>query len=181
MVHRCGKGEEVHGVVKMTRRQASVGAVRFQRSMVGDGGAGLQSELYDEAAGVGGTVGEQASEGVRFALIALPGCGESRQEADNPPGPWPSLIRCCSGHAEDIRDSCRAVPGPCVEQRLKATQPSCQAGHAFFGLTTANRRAYAEYTHIDIGYLQSVESTLLRTTALIPQLENRETSLEPAV
>ena len=61
---RCGKGEEVHSVLKEDLAGAGCRReVRVERGVVGDSGDGVQSELGDEAVGAGGRVGEQASEG----------------------------------------------------------------------------------------------------------------------
>ena len=143
--HRCGKGEEVHGVVRMTwpGGQASVGLFGFQRSMVGDGGAGLHLNSTMKRLVLGEQWVSRRLKAVRFALIALPGRVVSHaRRADNPPGPWPSLIRVAAqGTAEDIRDSCRAVPGISRVLRRAAVEGDlsrvARPGHAFFGLTTA--------------------------------------------
>ena len=63
---RCGKGEEVHSVLKEDLAgggQAAVGEVRGERRVVGNSGVDVQSKLGDEAVGAGRRVGEQASEG----------------------------------------------------------------------------------------------------------------------
>ena len=106
---RCGKGEEVHSVLKSDL--AGGRCRRGQRRMVGHIGAGLQPELCHEAAGVGRTVGGQASEGGALRPDRPTGpCDASRQEVDHPSGPWPSLIRVAAqGAAEDIGAGCRAV------------------------------------------------------------------------
>ena len=141
---RCGKGEEVHGVVKndLAGGRLPSGLFGSNAGMVGDGGAGLQSELYDEAARVGPGVGEQASEGSPLRPDCPSGpCGASRQEADHPPGPWPSLLRVATqGAAEDISAGCRAVPGisePAWSTGWRRLIRVARPGHAFFGLTTA--------------------------------------------
>ena len=121
---------------------AAVGAVRGQRRMVGHIGAGLQPELCHEAAGVGRTVGGQASEGGALRPDRPTGpCDVSRQEVDHPSGPWPSLIRVAAqGAAEDIGAGCRAVSsiatllGASVCRRLCRVARPC---HAFFGLRAA--------------------------------------------
>ena len=110
---RCGKGEEVHSVLKsdLGCGPDAVEAVRGQRRMVGHIGAGLQPELCHEAVGVGRTVGGQASEGGALRPDRPTGpCGASRQEVDHPSCPWSSLIRVAAqGAAEDIGAGCRAV------------------------------------------------------------------------
>ena len=113
---RCGKGEEVHSVLKSDLAGGRLpsglfGAVRGQRRMVGHIGAGLQPELCHEAAGVGRTVGGQASEGGALRPDRPTGpCDASRQEVDHPSGPGPSLIRVAAqGAAEDIGAGCRAA------------------------------------------------------------------------
>ena len=71
---RCGKGEEVHSVLKSDL--AGAGCRRGysgQRRMVGHIGAGLQPELCHEALVLGGQWVGKRLKAVRFALIALPG------------------------------------------------------------------------------------------------------------
>ena len=141
---RCGKGEQVHSVLKSDPGcgQAPVGAVRSQRRMVGHSGAGLQPELCDEAAGVGRTVGEQASQGSALRPDRPSGPGDAtRQEADHPSGAGPSLIRVVDqGTSEDIGAVRRAVPtisGPVCASVEGDSARSPRLGHAFFGLRTA--------------------------------------------
>ena len=128
---RCGKGEEVHSVLKsdLAGGRLPVEAVRSQRCMVGHSGAGVQLELCDEASGVGWTVGEQTTQGSALRADSPSGTGDAaHQEADHPAVAGPSLIRVVAqGSAEHIGAGCRAVPsigGPCPEHRMKATQPS---------------------------------------------------------
>ncbi len=81
---RCGKSEEVHAVMKgdprsgsgagSRRWHAALGAVRGQCGVVGDHGAGAQSEPGDEAAGARPRLGRQAHEGAAL-------------RADQPAGP----------------------------------------------------------------------------------------------
>ena len=120
---RCGKGEEVHGVLK-----SDLAGGRLPSGLFGANAAwwaiavlafnpvwgyGAGFELCHEAAGVGWTVGGQASEGSAFRPDRPTGpCGASRQEVDHPACPWPSLIRVAAqGPAEDIGAGCRAVSG----------------------------------------------------------------------
>ena len=120
---RCGKGEEVHGVLK-----SDLAGGRLPSGLFGANAAwwaiavlafnpvwgyGAGFELCHEAAGVGRTVGGQASEGGAFRPDRPTGpCGASRQEVDHPACPWPSLIRVAAqGPAEDIGAGCRAVSG----------------------------------------------------------------------
>ena len=60
--------------------------------MVGHSGAGLQPELCDEAAGVGRTVGEQASQGSvddqDLYTIVITTYIPPRQVGDGPWTPW---------------------------------------------------------------------------------------------
>ena len=118
---RCGKGEEVHGVLK-----SDLAGGRLPSGLFGANAAwwaisvlafnpvwgyGAGSELCHEAAGVGRTVGGQASQGGAFRPDRLTGpCDASSQEVDHPSCPWPSLIRVAAqGAAEDIGAGCRAV------------------------------------------------------------------------
>ena len=111
--------------------------------MVGHIGAGLQPELCHEAAGLGRTVGGQASEGGALRPDRPTGpCDASRQEVDHPSCPWPSLIRVAAQGAGrgywrwlPSRIERRAtLPGASVCRRLcRVARP----GHAFFGLRTA--------------------------------------------
>ena len=110
--------------------------------MVGHIGAGLQPELCHEAAGVGQTVGGQASEGGALRPDRPTGpCDASRQEVDHPSGPWPSLIRVAAqGAAEDIGAGCRAVSSIATLLGASVCRRLCRVarpGHAFFGLRTA--------------------------------------------
>ena len=110
--------------------------------MVGHSGAGLQPELCDEAAGVGRTVGEQASQGSALRPDRPSGPGDAtRQEADHPSGAGPSLIRVVDqGTSEDIGAVRRAVPtisGPVCASVEGDSARSPRLGHAFFGLRTA--------------------------------------------
>ena len=85
---RCGKGEEVHGVVKsdLAGGRLPSGLFGANAELVDDSSAGLQSKLSDEAAGVGWPVGEQASEGSPLHPDRpCWACGASRQAADHPP------------------------------------------------------------------------------------------------
>ena len=118
---RCGKGEEVHGVLK-----DDLAGGRLPSGLFGANAAwwaiavlafnpvwgyGAGSELCDEAAGVRRPVGQQAPEGgaLRPDRPTGPG-GAARQEVDHPSGPWPSLIRVAAqGAAEDTGAGCRAV------------------------------------------------------------------------
>ena len=103
---------------------------------------GAGSELRHEAAGVGRTVGEQATESSPVHPDRPSGPGDaSRQEVDHPSCPWPSLIRIAAqGAAEAIGAGCRAVSsigvlhGVSVCRRLSRV---ARLGHAFFGLRTA--------------------------------------------
>ncbi len=120
---RCGKGEEVHGVLK-----SDLAGGRLPSGLFGANAAwwaiavlafnpvwgyGAGFELCHEAAGVGRTVGGQASEGGALRPDRPTGpCGASRQEVDHPSCPWPSLIRVAAQRAaEDIGAGCRAVSG----------------------------------------------------------------------
>ena len=142
---RCGKGEEVHSVLKsdLAGGRLPSGLFGAKRRMVGHIGAGLQPELCHEAAGLGRTVGGQASEGGALRPDRPTGpCDASRQEVDHPSCPWPSLhTSCCSGRGRGYwrwlpsRIERRAtLPGASVCRRLcRVARP----GHAFFGLRTA--------------------------------------------
>ena len=120
----------------------SVGARSEPTPQVGHSGAGLQPELCDEAAGVGRTVGEQASQGSALRPDRPSGPGDAtRQEADHPSGAGPSLIRVVDqGTSEDIGAVRRAVPtisGPVCASVEGDSARSPRLGHAFFGLRTA--------------------------------------------
>ena len=118
---RCGKGEEVHSVLKsdlaggrMPSGLFGANAAWWAISVLAFNpvwGYGAGSELCHEAAGVGRTVGGQASEGGALRPDRPTGpCDASRQEVDHPSGPGPSLIRVAAqGAAEDIGAGCRAV------------------------------------------------------------------------
>ena len=141
---RCGKGEEVHSVLKsdLAGGRLPSGLFGGQRRMVGHIGAGPQPELCHEAAGVGRTVGGQASEGGALRPDRPTGpCDASRQEVDHPSGPWPSLIRVAAqGAAEDIGAGCRAVSSIATLLGASVCRRLCRVarpGHAFFGLRTA--------------------------------------------
>ena len=62
---RCGKGEEVHSVLKsdLAGDRLPSGLFGANAFMVGDSSAGFQPELCDEATGIGWEVGKQASQG----------------------------------------------------------------------------------------------------------------------
>ena len=94
---RCGKGEEVHGVLK-----DDLAGGRLPSGLFGANAAwwaiavlafnpvwgyGAGSELCDEAAGVGRTVGQQAPEGSPLRPDRPAGQGRAaRQEVDHPSG-----------------------------------------------------------------------------------------------
>ena len=118
---RCGKGEEVHSVLK-----SDLAGGRLPSGLFGANAAwwaisvlafnpvwgyGAGSELCHEAAGVRRTVGGQASEGGALRPDRPTGpCDASRQETDHPSGPRPSLLRVAAqGAPEDIGAGCRAV------------------------------------------------------------------------
>ena len=93
----CGKGEEVHGVLK-----DDLAGGRLPSGLFGANAAwwaiavlafnpvwgyGAGSELCDEAAGVGRTVGQQSPEGGALRPDRPTGpCGAARQEVDHPSG-----------------------------------------------------------------------------------------------
>ena len=130
---RCGKGEEVHSVLK-----SDLAGGRLPSGLFGANAAwwaisvlafNLNSAMKRLVLGMGG----QASEGGALRPDRPTGpCDASRQEVDHPSGPWPSLIRVAAqGAAEDIGAGCRAVSsiatllGASVCRRLCT---SCQAG-----------------------------------------------------
>ena len=119
---RCGKGEEVHSVLKsdlsggrLPSRLFGANAAWWAIAVLAFNpvwGYGAGSELCDEAAGVGRTVVEQTTQGSSLRTDRPAGQGgASRQEIDHPPSPWPPLIRVVAqGSAEHIGAGCRAVP-----------------------------------------------------------------------
>ena len=150
---RCGKGEEVHSVLK-----SDLAGGRLPSGLFGANAAwwaisvlafnpvwgyGAGSELCHEAAGLGRTVGGQASEGRALRPDRPTGpCDASRQEVDHPSCPWPSLIRVAAqGAAEDTGAGCRTVSSvgrPCLEHRFcRRLCRVARPGHALFGLRTA--------------------------------------------
>ena len=103
---------------------------------------GAGSELRHEAAGVGRTVGEQATESSPFHPDRPSGPGHTtRSKADDPPGPGTPLIRdAAQSAAEAIGAGCRAVRSIGElgwEHRLKATKGVAGPDHAFFVLKRA--------------------------------------------
>ena len=87
---RCGKGEEVHSVLKEDR---AGGCPRGQRRLVGHNGIGLQPELGDEAVGPGSRVGEPKAEGGALPDHLPSGTGDpSCPEPGHQPEPWPPLL-----------------------------------------------------------------------------------------
>lgn len=91
---RCGKSEEVHSVLRISkdeirsgRRTAALRAVRRQRRLVGADDPGVQSECRDEAPRARRELGEETHEGVALPPDRLARArGQPRPQTDHPPG-----------------------------------------------------------------------------------------------
>ena len=111
---RCGKGEEVHSVLKSDLAGGRLPSRLFGANAAWWAIAVLAFNLSSamKRLVLGGQWVSRRLKAVRFALIALPGTGDAaRQEADHPAVAGPSLIRVVAqGSAEHIGAGCRALP-----------------------------------------------------------------------
>ena len=100
---RQGGGSPQRPEARLGGGTASVGEVRRERGLVGDGGAGVQPELDHEVAGVGWDVASQAAEGHPIRPRNTGGSGgAARSPVDPLPGPRPSLVPgAAAGAGED--------------------------------------------------------------------------------
>ena len=140
---RCGKGEEVHSVLKSALAGGRLPSGLFGANAAWWAISVLAFNLNSAMKRL--VLGKQwvgASEGGALRPDRPTGpCDASRQEVDHPSGPWPSLIRVAAqGAAEDIGAGCRAVSSIATLLGASVCRRLCRVarpGHAFFGLTTA--------------------------------------------
>ena len=111
---RCGKGEEVHSVLKSDLAGGRLPSRLFGANATWWAIAVLAFNLSSamKRLVLGGQWVSRRLKAVRFALIALPGrVMRHAKEADHPAVAGPSLIRVVAqGSAEHIGAGCRAVP-----------------------------------------------------------------------
>ena len=111
---RCGKGEEVHSVLKSDLAGGRLPSRLFGANAAWWAIAVLAFNLSSamKRLVLGGQWVSRRLKAVRFALIAPSGTGDAaRQEADHPAVAGPSLIRVVAqGSAEHIGAGCRALP-----------------------------------------------------------------------
>ena len=111
---RCGKGEEVHSVLKSDLAGGRLPSRLFGANAAWWAIAVLAFNLSSamKRLGVGWTVGEQTTQGSALRADSPSGTGDAaRQEADHPAVAGPSLIRVVAqGSAEHIGAGCRALP-----------------------------------------------------------------------
>ena len=140
---RCGKGEEVHSVLKSALAGGRLPSGLFGANTAWWAISVLAFNLNSAMKRL--VLGKQwvgASEGGALRPDRPTGpCDASRQEVDHPSGPCPSLIRVAAqGAAEDIGAGCRAVSSIATLLGASVCRRLCRVarpGHAFFGLTTA--------------------------------------------
>ena len=111
---RCGKGEEVHSVLKSDLAGGRLPSRLFGANAAWWAIAVLAFNLSSamKRLVLGGTVGEQTTQGSALRADSPSGTGDAaRQEADHPAVAGPSLIRVVAqGSAEHIGAGCRALP-----------------------------------------------------------------------
>ena len=140
---RCGKGEEVHSVLKSALAGGRLPSGLFGANAAWWAISVLAFNLNSAMKRL--VLGKQwvgASEGGALRPDRPTGpCDASRQEVDHPSGPCPSLIRVAAqGAAEDIGAGCRAVSSIATLLGASVCRRLCRVarpGHAFFGLRTA--------------------------------------------
>ena len=135
---RCGKGEEVHSVLKSDLAGGRLPSRLFGANAAWWAIAVLAFNLSSamKRLVLGGQWVSRRLKAVRFAADSPSGTGDAaRQEADHPAVAGPSLIRVVAqGSAEHIGAGCRALPsigGPVQNIGRRRLSPVAQAAPCF--------------------------------------------------